>query len=57
MIKKGWYMKKNTIFAAGSLIKNVSKSMTVFDKEFWKNNSDKKLKKRVIKVLLGAKIG
>lgn len=50
-------MKKNTIFAAGSLIKNVSKSMTVFDKEFWKNNSDKKLKKRVIKVLLGAKIG
>lgn len=34
MIKKGWYMKKSIIFAPGSLIRNVSKSMTVFDKEF-----------------------
>lgn len=50
-------MKKSITFAAGSLIKNVSKSMTIFDKEFWKNNSDKKLKKRVIKVLLGANFG
>lgn len=32
--KKCCDMKKSIIFAVGSLIKNVSKSMTVFDKEF-----------------------
>ena len=46
-------MKKSIIFAPGSLIRNVSKSMTIFDKEFWKNNSDKKLKKKSHKGTFG----